>query len=183
MAVKKSTSVASLMAGRSKQYARKAYESNLFMGAINTLAVSEIDFNLSLRDGNVVLLHQACFWIADTPWDDIYATAGVKAWFGIAGSLDVTDINLARRTLYGSRALYANGTNMIMSIAENPLKIDWSNLPFGGMPVPPGPLCFAIDSDAMTVILQCSCELLYSVIRVAPPNALDMVQSLIPEAF
>ena len=179
MAVKKGSTSVSRSVAKSG-YTRIAYETQLTQTAANALTVREIDLNLSLDAGEVVILHAADMSAGVATIADLRGQAGFVS-FAIAGDTGITDTRLFSRVLYGfvSQDIGAIFTGNFLL----PWKISWMLLPQGGLAVPPGPLCFAVDSANMTIPGVWNMRLLYTVVKVSPPQALDMLRSLIPQAF
>lgn len=171
-------------ANKAKGFARRAIESDIVQAAADAIVTSEIDLNLSLIDGEVVIAHQMQVFFSDATLDAFYTQADTELMVGLVQSDDVTDLQLWARSRYGCKAMRAKLANNPVSLLDGlPLIIDWTQLPGGGLPIPPAPLHFALDSTNLGITAQGSMILYYTVVRVKPAEAMDMLQSLLPQSF
>ena len=164
------------------KYAQFCYESDMPQGVADDTVFSQIDLNLSIADGKVVILHKAEFYMSAAALVNLL-TAGEWYAFAVTSSEEVADFFLSQRNLYGSYVHFVTTTLAADTEVVMPFVIDWTDLPMGGRVVTPDSLYFGFDTNGSAAAYNCSAHLYYSVATVPAPESISMIAPFIPRAL
>lgn len=163
-------------AGKDKfvNYIKKA----ITMSAANTLTFEDIDIGLNLFDKIGLLIHRIAYYV---PQDTLTPITGDSDEVGLAivGNDNVSTINPDDRWVIDSMSLHGllEGTAANFLIEKMPIVHDFSNLPGGGLLVPPKPLSFAMDTNGFAAAVSAKCVIMFTIMQLKDADYFELLES------
>jgi hypothetical protein len=160
-------------------FTRLVIEADIAPPAPDAISFSEIDLNLTLAQGDVVIAMRLDMFMGQTTIADLRGQAGYISW-GLVTDPGILDLQLHHRNVVMSKAHdYGAATSSGMVL---PFSIDYMDFPGHGLPCVPAPLYFAVKSLSMTIGGNFNFRLYYYTIKVSPVEALDLLQAMLPQS-
>lgn len=162
---------------KADKYVNRAYVS-LTMSAANTITFNKLDASVSITDKVGWLIHRIEYHPQVSTLEEMTAS-GDYLWMGLTSSDQLSDLHVARAAVFDSKILHRmdGGTAGNFERWEFPIITDWSDLPSGGVLVPPDPLYLGMNTVGLASAGVLRCRLIYSLIKLSPADYWDLVET------
>ncbi len=155
------------MAKIQDNFVNKAY-AKVTESAANTLTFQEIQTGLAMFEKVAWVIHRIQWFLGNVLITELLATSD-RIVMALCGNNKMTSLDLADQAVYDlcSVRTYVSGTPATGYIFVNPFIRDFSNLPGGGIIIPPRPLYVGAKGDGLTSasIIEARIEFTYKQLK------------------
>lgn len=162
------------------QYANRAFIS-ITMSAANTLTFEQIRFGVGLFQGIALVLHRIEWHPGVASLQEVVAAADIMK-LAVTNRDDLTSIAAQSQNVLVRKVLSIRLVGAIVSMLsdEIPYVSDFSDLPGGGLIIPPNPLFLAMDTAGFAAAGTLEVVMYYTFKALSDADYLELIQSLIP---
>lgn len=144
---------------------------------INTLTFESVRFAVGLFQGVGLILHKVHYYPDNNTVREV-VTAADYIEFGLTTSNRLTSLDPLDQAVIGLRRVV--GVAATVAPWYNPVEIDFSQLPEGGILLPANPLYIAIQTGGFAGLGLCRAQLFLTFKTLSDQDYLELLQTMLP---
>lgn len=158
------------------KYTNRAF-ATITMSAANTLTFEQVRFAVGLFQGVAVLIHAVHYYPDNNTVREIVAATDYCE-FGLTLSNKITQLDPLDQSVLGLRRF--TGIAAATEIFKNPVILDFSTMPEGGILVPANPIFMAMMSGGFAGAGLARAQIFFTFVQMADSDYLELLQTILP---
>lgn len=147
------------------------------MSAANTLTFSQIQFGVGLFEGKALVLHRADFYPSLATDREVVAAADSYIMaLTTSNRLAALDVNDPAIIVWRRKVGIAANVEQVLQ----PVTVDFTSLPGGGVLLPANPIFGAMFSAGFAAAGSMTVRLSFTFVELSPQDYLEVIQSMFP---
>lgn len=160
-------------------YANRSF-AELTLSAADTITFQQIRFAVGTFQGIGLLLHRVEYHLRAADYQGIVATAD-RLMFGLTVRDDITTLDPTNQGIISKFEISVNRNATAEAIMHvTPIVHDFTELPEGGLLIPPNPLFLAGDSSGIGSAAVYRAVLYYTFMQLDDRQSIELLQTLLP---
>jgi hypothetical protein len=158
------------------KYCQRAF-ATVTQSAIDTLTFEQVRFAVGLYQGVALKIHQVHYY-PDVATCRQLVNVNDMLEVGLTTTNKISSLDPMDQAVLGLKRLVGVSTHT--ELVHNPLVIDFSNLPEGGILVPANPVYIALSSAGFASVGLCRAVVYLSFVSLTDTEYLEVLQTMLP---